>query len=70
MAEVQTSLNTHVLQKVSIQNKQPNKTLFNMQDFFSVATTKHTEKSNVEYLKAMDAAADNKDTIYYDSTLE
>ena len=34
-----------------------------MQEYFAVTRQTHTEKSNVAYLKVMDAIADSKDTI-------
>ena len=39
------------------------KMFLSMQQFFSLSTVNHTEKSNVVYLEVMDAVADCKDTI-------
>ena len=63
MYEVQTNLNLYVAQRISLQNKKPNKTLLNMQDYLRVTTATHTEKSNISYLQVMDAVADNKGTM-------
>ena len=34
-----------------------------MQEYFAITSVNHTERSNVAYLKVMDAVADTKDTI-------
>ena len=60
MYEIQMNLNTCIAQHTALQNKQPNKVVLNMQDYLRVTTATYTEKSNVSYLRVMNAVADNK----------
>ena len=55
-------VNTYMLHKLTIKNKESHDTPLNLQDYFSITRTNHTEKSNVQYLQVMDAKADSKDT--------
>ena len=57
------NLNAYIAQRTALQNKEPNKVLLNMQDYLRVTTATYTEKSNVSYLRVMDAVADNKGTM-------
>ena len=52
-----------MLHKLTIKNKESHDTPLNLQDYFSITRTNHTEKSNVQYLQVMDAKADSKDTM-------
>ena len=63
LTELKDEINTYMFQKVTVNNKKPQKTFLNIQDYFSVTRPNHTEKSNVLYLKIMDAIADSKDTM-------
>lgn len=57
-------VNTYMLLKLTIQNTQSHDTLsLNLQDYYSITRTNHTEKSNIQYLQVMDAKADSKDTL-------
>ena len=44
-------------------NVRPQSTLLGMQEYFAITSMDHTKRSNVAYLKVMDAVADTKDTI-------
>ena len=52
-----------MLLKTAFANKRPDSIFISLQDYFSCIRASHTEKSNVFYLKIMDAKADSKDSI-------
>ena len=63
LEDLKDEIKAYIFQKVALNNKRPQKTLLNIQDYFSVTRANHTEKSNVLHLKVMDAIADSKDTM-------
>ena len=63
MYELQTNLNLYIAQRTTLQYKEPNRVLLNLQDYLRITTVTCTEKSHVTYLQVMDAVADSKNTI-------
>ncbi len=63
LSELKEEMNVYMLQKVAIANNCNDKSLLNIQDYFSCTRATHTEKSQVYFLNIMDAVADNKDTL-------
>ena len=62
--QVQKSLNLYILCHNAMYSSSCSSTTFlNLQDFFSILSTTHTEKSKYIYEEVMDAVADNKATI-------
>ena len=61
--ELQDDINTYLIKKASLSINQPESVFLNIQDYFSMIRVSHMEKSNVYYLKVMDAIADSKDTL-------
>ena len=61
--ELQEEFYVYMMQKVALESKEPQKTFLNIQDYFSLTRTNHTERSNVLHLDVMDAKSDNKDTL-------
>ena len=70
MHEMQMNLNAYIAQRTALQNKEPTKVLLNMQDYLRVTTATYTEKSNVSYLRVMDAVADKGTMIQLLSDLQ
>ena len=56
-------MNLYTAQRTTLQYKEPNRVLLNLQDYLRVTTVTCTEKSHISYLQVMDAVADSKDTI-------
>lgn len=52
-SEQETEALAAYMQKVAVNNRKPQKTFLNIQDYFSVTRANHTEKSNVLYLTVM-----------------
>ena len=61
--EFQGEIKVYMLLKTAFANKRPDTIFISLQDYFSCIRASHTEKSNVFYLKIMDAKADSKDSI-------
>ena len=61
--ELQQELNMYILYRLVVNKNVPHQIFLSIQDYFTVTRATHTEKSEVAYLKVMDAVADSKDTI-------
>ena len=61
--EMLENIDAYMLHKVTWHQSEGTETLTSMQEFLSLLHPTHTEKSNVNYLKVMDAVADSKDTM-------
>ena len=62
LSELNNEIFTYMLHKLSLQEEE-NKTLVSLQDFLSLVHPNRTQKSEVQYLRVMDAVADTKDTM-------
>jgi len=56
-------MNTYILHRIAISSSTADKPFLNIQDYFSLTRTTHTEKSQIAYLEVMDSVADRKDTV-------
>ena len=61
--ELQQELNMYILYRLLVNKNVSHQIFLTIQDYFTVTRATHTEKSEVAYLKVMDAVADSKDTI-------
>ena len=52
-----------MLQKLTIADSSSEHPFINIQDYFNMTRTIHTEKSQVVYLEVPDAISDSKDTL-------
>jgi len=64
IVDLQKDMNTYILHRVAISSNTADKPFLNIQDYFSLNRTTHTEKSQIAYLEVMDSVADRKDTVY------
>ena len=56
-------LNSYYALRTSVRNIRPQRTFVHLQEYVSITSVNHTERSNVANLKVMDAVPDIKDTI-------
>ncbi len=63
LLELKHELNMYMLQKTALAAKQSEKTLIDLQEYFSCTRATHSEKSNVFYHNILDSKADSTRTL-------
>jgi hypothetical protein len=56
--EFQEEIHTYMIQKLALDSAESSKVFLNLQDYLSLTTANHTERSNVLYLDVMDAKSE------------